>query len=389
MVRNPRSNARRDIGGAAGFQGGPMQTLALLLVAAATTGDGFSKPYAGGLKLFRSHAVVNGAPPAEGPITAGPGGPGGPGMGGPGMGGPGMGGPGGPGAQPGRRFPNVRSQVIFLDPRDMRIAWQTGAGPGGERAYTPGLVVPDRFNFLQGYIYRLKISDIQGRPGVSLYPTIEVAPSTPPTDAYLTHNAIPVQFTAEDFDQVIDGGNFVTKVIYLPDPKFQELAVPGGPETLISTRLEPGVDPILEADKRGTILLIVRLGGINLELPPAGVVSGPTTINSVPVDVVPGPSTTVPGPTTVVPPPAVESVPAPAAPVTSPAPAPAPAPSVTPPAPAAPAEPNAAPAPAAAPAAPAANPEASASLPAPAVEPPSAVPPIEPPQPIPAPAPGN
>ncbi len=333
-----------------------MQTLALLLVAAATTGDGYSKPYAGGLKLFRHDAVMEGAPPPGGPI--GPAGAGGA---------PGMAG------QPGRRFPNVRSQIIFLDPKDMKIAWQTSAGPGGERVYTPGLVVPDRFNFLQGYIYRLKISDIQGRPGASLYPTIEVAPSTPATDAYLTHNAIPVQFTAEDFDQVVDGGNFVTKVIYLPDPKYQELAVPGGPETLISTRLEPGVDPILEADKRGTILLIVRLGGINLELPPAGTVVVPSTINSVPVDAAP---TVVPGPATAIP---ASVVP----PVVAPAPAPAPPPAgvvPTAPAPVAPPAPGAVTTP---------GPGAeAASLPSP--EPPAVVPPpIEPPQPVPAPAGGN
>jgi hypothetical protein len=126
--------------------------------------------------------------------------------------------------------------------------------------------VPARYNFNQGFIYRLKIGNIPGRTGVSLYPSIEVAPTTPATDAYLAHNAIPVQFTTEDFDQVVDGGNFVTKVIYLPDPKYQELAV-SGVETLVSTRLEPGIDPILEADKRGTILLIVRLGAIDLESP--------------------------------------------------------------------------------------------------------------------------
>ena len=85
-----------------------------------------------------------------------------------------------------------------------------------------------------------------------------------------------MQFTAEDFDQVVDGGNFVTKVIYLPDPKYQELAV-SGVETLVSTRLEPGVDPILEADKRGTILLIVRLGAIDLETPGFGWRAAPVT----------------------------------------------------------------------------------------------------------------
>ena len=76
---------------------------------------------------------------------------------------------------------------------------------------------------------------------------------------------------------MVDGGNFVTKVIYLPDPKYQELAI-AGVETLVSTRLEPGVDPILEADKRGTILLIVRLGAIDLEMPGGGM-SVPNAVN--------------------------------------------------------------------------------------------------------------
>ena len=180
----------------------------------------------------------------------------------------------------GRRFVNTKSQIYFLDPDGMNVGWQTGTGPNGERSYMNSqLVVPARYNFNQGYIYRLKLSNIPGRVGVNLYPTIEVAPTTPATDAYLAHNAIPVQFTAEDFDQVVDGGNFVTKVIYLPDPKYQEVAV-SGVETLVSTRLEPGVDPILEADKRGTILLIVRLGAIDLEMP-----SGPMAgaVGSAPV----------------------------------------------------------------------------------------------------------
>ena len=90
----------------------------------------------------------------------------------------------------------------------------------------------------------------------------------PRTEAFLAHNAIPVQFTEEDFDQVLSG-NFVTKVIYLPDPEFQELAL-AGVETLVSTRLEPGVDPIVEADRRGAILAIVRMGNKDLQLPAAG-----------------------------------------------------------------------------------------------------------------------
>lgn len=227
-----------------------MNSIGVLLLAAATAGDGFgySKPNVGFKKLLRPQVVSHGPPPPGGMIQAGMSG-----------GGAGMEGPAG-----GRRFPNVKSQIYFLDPDGMQIGWQTGSA-GGERVYVPSqLVVPARYNFMQGYIYRLKVTNITGRENVSLYPTLEVAPSTPATDAYLTHNPIPVQFTPEDFDQVIDGGNFVTKVIYLPDPKYQELAI-AGVETLVSTRLEPGIDPILEADKRGTILLIVRVGAIDLE----------------------------------------------------------------------------------------------------------------------------
>ena len=237
-----------------------MQAFGVLLLAAATAGDGFgySDPGVRLKKWLRPHAVVSADAPGPPTYTAN-----------------GMGGQGGPmGAAPGRRFVSSKSQIYFLDPDGMQIGWQTSAGPNGERAYLPAqLTVPARYNFNQGYIYRLKITAIPGRSGAALYPSIEVAPTTPATDAYLAHNAIPVQFTDEDFQQVLDGGNFVTKVIYLPDPRFQELAV-SGVETLVSTRLEPGIDPILEADKRGTILLIVRVGAIDLEMPGGGSVLG-------------------------------------------------------------------------------------------------------------------
>ena len=312
----------------------------MLLVASATTGFDLGDAHAGGLHFFRHAAVASGPAPPGGPMQPGMMGGGGPGMmgGGPGMMGGGPGGmAGGPGGMAGRRFPNVKSQVVFFGPGgpsgtgDMKIGWQTG-GLSGEKMYLPGRSTPFRYNFMQGYIYRLKLSDISGHAGRTLYPTIEVAPSTPATDAYLTHNQIPVQFTPEDLDQVV-GGNFVTKVIYLPDPRYQELAV-ANVETLVSTRLEPGVDPVLEADKRGTILMVVRLGGINLEMDGGGA--------PVPSDapmMAPGVTNMPPGmfpPGAVVPaaPPANVPVDAPASPVIPVTPAPAEA---TPPVPAEPA----------------------------------------------------
>lgn len=127
------------------------------------------------------------------------------------------------------------------------------------------LICPGRYNFPQGAIYRLKLTNIPGRVGTELYPTLEVGPAVPRTEAFLSHNAIPVEFTQEDFDQVLTG-NFVTKVIYLPDSEYQEMAI-GGIETLVSSRLDPGVDPIVEADRRGAVLGIVRLGNIDVQMP--------------------------------------------------------------------------------------------------------------------------
>jgi hypothetical protein len=152
------------------------------------------------------------------------------------------------------------SQVGFIGPDGMQVRWDVSMSGGFDS--TP-LVTPGRYDFPQGAIYRLKITDIPGREGIELYPSLEVAPVAPRTAAFLAHNSIPFQLTEEDLDQVTTG-NFVTKVVYLPDPCYQELAV-AGVETLVSTRLDPGIDPVVEADRRGSILAIIRIGNKDLE----------------------------------------------------------------------------------------------------------------------------
>ncbi len=180
--------------------------------------------------------------------------------------GPGVGGPGpgvfmGAGPMP---APMGVSQLAFVGPAGMWVRWDA---MGQGMFDSEPLVSPGRQNVQQGAIYRFKLTNIPGRPGVELYPTVEVGPNTPRTEAYLSHNAIPLQLTEQDFDQILSG-NFVTKVIYLPDPEFQT-GLDGGIDTLVSSRLNPGVDPIVEADQRGSILAIVRVGNIDPELPAA------------------------------------------------------------------------------------------------------------------------
>lgn len=153
------------------------------------------------------------------------------------------------------------SQVRFIGPAGMHVGWQVGNGYAEDQLMTPG-----RYNFSQAATYRLKLTNIPGpgREGLELYPTLQVYPAHPTTQSYLMHNSIPVELNDEDLSQV-ESNNFVTKVIYLPEAKYQELAI-AGVETLVSTRLDPGVDPVAEADRRGTILVVFRVGNMDLEM---------------------------------------------------------------------------------------------------------------------------
>lgn len=177
------------------------------------------------------------------------------------------------------------AQVMFVKPAGMHVYYDTTATAGYGNS---PIVVPGRLNFPQAGLYRMKITNIEGHEGVELYPTIEVGPPNPRTLAFLSHNTIPVQLTVDDFNQVLSS-NFVTKVIYLPDPEFQELAV-AGVETLVSTRLDAGLDPIVEADRRGAILAVVRIGNKDMEMPDS---QGASPASAMPVSfqgAMPGPA---------------------------------------------------------------------------------------------------
>ena len=176
----------------------------------------------------------------------------------------GFGGPmGGMGA-----YTGMRTSIRFASPAGMKIAFMDpnkGFSEAGREA-------PVRFNFPQSNVYRIRLSGIPTLPATkNYYPTLEVYPSTPKTMTFLSHSAVPVGFTNEDFEQV-NAGNLVVKVIYLPDPQFQDLAAA---EEIVSTRLEAGVDPVAEANRRGTILAVIRIGNIDLEDPTTPAMDAP------------------------------------------------------------------------------------------------------------------
>ncbi len=164
-----------------------------------------------------------------------------------------------------RKDPGKRTQVRFAGPAGMSVSWDP-TQPDGKKGFgNRTLEVPGRDSFPQGASYRLKLSGIPNRPGLELYPTLEVAAGNNKTRMFLEHNAVPLFFTDEDFDLVVSNA-LVVKVVFLPDAKNQDKNVEGLAD-VISTRLEPGLDPITEAARRGSILLVLRLGNIDLEAP--------------------------------------------------------------------------------------------------------------------------
>jgi hypothetical protein len=160
----------------------------------------------------------------------------------------------------------MSTQVKFVGQPGMVIGWKVGDGFAEEQ-----LVAPGRYDFQQSAIYQLKFSNIPDYPSLTLYPTLEVRGAHPTTLSYLDHNSIPVEITLEDLEHV-QSNNMVTKVIYLPDPQHQSRAI-AGVETLVSTPLDPGFDPVQKAEDFGTIMLILRVGNKDLEMGGSGTVT--------------------------------------------------------------------------------------------------------------------
>ena len=120
------------------------------------------------------------------------------------------------------------------------------------------ILLPTRINvpMMKGILFEL--GNVPGRGSESYFGTFSNLVKTPGAELFAKHNSVTVQFTDEDLDQA-RSGNLVTKVFYLPDPKDKELAI-GTVEVLASTRLDPGKDPVQEAEQRGEVLGVLRLG---------------------------------------------------------------------------------------------------------------------------------
>ena len=160
------------------------------------------------------------------------------------------------------------SVQIEFDTRQLgKIEWLAGPGSLMVDGFGKGRIVSSI-----GSTTSLRLTELPGRENATLFVTLQI-----PQDAasnlsrygvlnpkdLLAHNAIPLEFTAEDFDQALSG-NTVTKVIYIP----RDLSTTTGKslfETVVSSGLEPGVDPLKKAADAGTTVVAVTRLSTRLE----------------------------------------------------------------------------------------------------------------------------
>lgn len=98
----------------------------------------------------------------------------------------------------------------------------------------------------------------QAGSGRTLFGALEISPVKGHTHFFWQSQVIPMTITDEDIDQVISG-NVVTKVVYLSESSISQPDLAKA-ETLVSTEMQPGVDVEREAEQRGAVLAVLKLG---------------------------------------------------------------------------------------------------------------------------------
>jgi hypothetical protein len=127
---------------------------------------------------------------------------------------------------------------------------------GAEAPWTNDVLVGLRI----GAVYRLTVTNIPNRPGLEIFPTVELIDRLYPPPGLALRYPIPIELTLEELE-LASRGAFVTRVIYIEDP-YQALPVRynrGNEQPWMEA--PPAEDPLVTADRFGRPVAILRIGG--------------------------------------------------------------------------------------------------------------------------------
>jgi uncharacterized repeat protein (TIGR01451 family) len=151
------------------------------------------------------------------------------------------------------RGPSPLLFVRFSGPEGMIATFYQGRAPA--RSFPAPVVVGMR----PGYVYRARLGDFPGRPGISIYPTITIVGNLllpPKLNAASFPATIPL--TESDIEAVAVG-TMVTKVIYLEHPDRAQ-PTPTRPGDVLESTRPTGTDIVQEARDRGRLMIVVHIG---------------------------------------------------------------------------------------------------------------------------------
>ncbi|WP_435010507.1 hypothetical protein P12x_001777 [Tundrisphaera lichenicola] len=112
-----------------------------------------------------------------------------------------------------------------------------------------------------GVSYHLRLSGIPDRPGVELFPVVEVLGHLHrPPGIDPSKYPIRIVFREDDIEDAVGRGQLVTQVVYLEDPdQAIPLKLPKDEPPFVT--LNPAEDPFKVARALGRVMAIVRIGG--------------------------------------------------------------------------------------------------------------------------------
>ena len=150
----------------------------------------------------------------------------------------------------------------YIQPTEIRVSAGVQVGMAVNGQFT----LPETDNPLVGLqvgrVYRFRVTNLFDRPGVEIYPTVELIDRLYPPPGAALKFPVPIDITAEDLELAAQG-MYITRVIYVEDPN-QALPVEevDGKTTWYEAR--PEEDPLEVADAAGRPIAILRIGGRDL-----------------------------------------------------------------------------------------------------------------------------
>lgn len=148
--------------------------------------------------------------------------------------------------------------VGYFQPVEIRGPEGVLVAAAVENTFGPARAAPYCAGLLIGRVYRWRVTNIPGYEGAELFPTIEVIDRLYPPAGQERQFPIVVELIQDDLEQALSG-KFVTRVVYLEDPRN---ALParsdGKPQSWFD--VGPGKDPLLTADMLGRPVAIIRMG---------------------------------------------------------------------------------------------------------------------------------